>query len=267
MAKSQNYRIDETTIHREYGAARGRRGLPEDFDALSPANRTRALATASAEGSDFRPFTKAAGRLDSIRTIQGSLRTVAPGVRSYVRFSAVMGRNPSPPTEDSVRAWGRIFKPGWAFRNYIRQLKKAVRLMELDTKWDTSSARTSYSPATFIALRGHEGADFPIPPGRLSILPLLLKSAIGDTYDQKALPRWPFNRIRPPPQNDKSLLGIRKYENADLLVQKSPSGRIYAEDVAFAAHQSARSRMSARGPSFRCARSDPLYGAERGEAI
>ena len=94
-------------------------GLPSNFDDLSPLNRTQATALATAEGSDCRAFLKAAGKLNLLRAAQGSLQSVSPGIRSYVKFCAVFNWAPFPPSEKAVRGWSTIFKPGWTYKSYI----------------------------------------------------------------------------------------------------------------------------------------------------
>ena len=125
LDRSHNYRTGETAVYRDNVTAMGHRGLPANSDTLPPSSRTRSPEIATADGPDVIAITKAAGRLDIIRTSMGSIRTAASGIRRYVRFPSALGRNPFSPTEASVRAWRGISKHGWAYRNYIQRLKKA----------------------------------------------------------------------------------------------------------------------------------------------
>ena len=126
LKKFQKHKLSDTEIYKEYGRLRDEAGLPSNFDDLSPQARTQALALARAEGADCRTFLKAAEKLNLLRSVQGSLQSVSSGIRSYVRFCAVMNWTPFPPTESSVRAWSSIFKPNRTFKNYLAHLKRPV---------------------------------------------------------------------------------------------------------------------------------------------
>ena len=131
LTKFQENKLEDTKIYREYTQARGALGLPRDFEDLSPANRTSALAKAVSEGHCCRHFVACAARLNILRTAQGSLRSVTSGIRSYVRFAAVLGRIPFPPSEATIQARSCIFKPGRTYQNYLPRVKKACFLLEL----------------------------------------------------------------------------------------------------------------------------------------
>ena len=72
-------------------------GLPKNFEALSPVNRTHALALAMANGHERRPFLKATEKLNIMLDVQVSVKSVASGIRSYVRFCSLLGRAPPSP--------------------------------------------------------------------------------------------------------------------------------------------------------------------------
>ena len=158
LRKFQSDRLEDATLFREYGADRGRLGLQTDFDTLTPLRRTQQLAIATSEGMGRRIFLKAAEKMNIIRAVQGSLRCVASGVRSFVEFCAVMGDYPFPPSEETVRDWIIIFKPGRTYENYIQHLKKAWFLLELDTKWDSQAVRTIAN-----GLENSQGRSFAFP--------------------------------------------------------------------------------------------------------
>ena len=52
--------------------------------------RTQALARVTAGGRDYRALLKSAGKLNIIRAAQGSLQSVASGIRRYVEFRAAL---------------------------------------------------------------------------------------------------------------------------------------------------------------------------------
>ena len=164
LQKPQQRRIEDTTIYKDYFSARGALDLPRNFDDLSPLKRTSALARAQGGGHCCHQLIKTPERLNITRTSQGPLRSVTSGVRSYVRFAAVMGRQPFPPTDATVRAWICIFKPGRTYQNYLPRLKKACFLLELDANWGAPAVRAishglgnshgrSFASPNFIFLR------------------------------------------------------------------------------------------------------------------
>ena len=160
LQKFQQRQIEDATIYKDYCGARDSLDLPRNFEDLTPLNRTSALARARGDGRCCRQFIKSAERLNIIRTVQGSLRSVTSGIRSYVRFAAALGggTNISPPTEATVRAWSCIFKPGRTYQNYLPRLKKACFLLELDAHWDTPSVRTISH-----GLENSQGRSFAFP--------------------------------------------------------------------------------------------------------
>lgn len=187
MARFQNYHIAETAIFREYGIDRDQLGLPSNFDTLSPCNRTHAIASATTDGVGCNTFTKAAERLDIIRTAQGSLRAVDSGIRRYFRFSAVRGKYPPPATEAAVSAWSCISEPYRVYRNYIAHLKKSSLLMELDTRWETPSAKS-----VALGMGGLSRPKLRIPPTSSSQMTCSnLAAKKGRALPFSRSPTWP----------------------------------------------------------------------------
>ena len=112
LKKFQNHKQPGAEIYREYGRHRAQVNLPSNFDDPSPSGRPHAIALAMAEGAGCRTFLKAAEMMHTLRSAQGSLQSVASGVRSYFRYCAVMNWTPS-------RRRKRQFLPGALFSNQI----------------------------------------------------------------------------------------------------------------------------------------------------
>ena len=237
LKKFQNHKLPDTEIYKDYGRLRDQANLPSNFDDLSPAGRTQALALAMAEGADCRTFLKAAGKLNTLRSAQGPLQCVASGIRIYVRFCAVMNWAPFPPTEASVRAWSSIFKPNRTFKNYLTHLKKSCFLLELGAKWDTPSTRTiaaglgnsqdrSFAFPNFFFSKGllklldHEGLESQF--FQLGFLSYLFSLRVpSETLTlRRAFFDGPLTEFVPQP--DKALMGIRRHSGRDVLVVKFP---------------------------------------------
>ena len=235
LKKFQCHKLSDTEIYKDYGRLRDQANLPSNFDDLSPSGRTQAIALAMAEGADCRTFLMAAEKLNTLRSAQGSLQSVASGIRSYVRYCAVMNWTPFPPTEASVRSWSSIFKPNRTFKNYIAHLKKACYLLDLDTKWDTPAIRTIAA-----GLENSQDRSFAFPNFFFSkdLLRLLDREGVESQFFQLGFLSYLFS-LRVPsetlclkraffddpltefvPQTDKALAGIRRHSDRDVLVLK-----------------------------------------------
>ena len=202
LQKFQQHRIDDATIYKYYCGARDSLDIPRNFEDLSPLNRTSALARAHGDGRCCHQFIKSAERVNIPRTAQGSLRSVTSGIRSYVRFAAVLGRKPFPPTEATVRAWSCISKPGRTYQNYLPRLEKAFFLLELDTNWDAPSVRTISH-----GLENSQGRSFAFPNFIFSPDLLLIHQHAGarPTFFQAAFLPYLFSLrapIRGPPTQE-----------------------------------------------------------------
>ena len=282
LRKFQQRKIEDAKIYKEYTLARDGIGLPRDFEDLSPANRTSALATALREGHCCKMFVGCASRLNILRTAQGPLGSVTSGIRSYVRFTAVLGRTPFPPSEDTIRVWSCIFKPGRTYQNYLPHVKKACFLLDLNTSWDTPAARAiarglensqdrSFAFPNFIfsadllAIFKHEG---PLSPffQAASLSYLFSLRVPSETLElRRAFADDPLTEFAH--QTDKALIGIRPYKGRDLLVvkfafrknirggcvlfrpciffEKDPRGRPYARYMRFGPSLGIESRRDA----------------------
>ena len=235
LRKFQKHTLSDTEIYKEYGRLRDALELPNNFDDLSPMNRTQALALAQAEGRDCRTFLKVAEKLNTLRAVQGSLQSVASGIRSYVKYCAIFNWTPFPPSEGTVKGWSVLFKPGRTYKNYLAHLKKACFLMELDTRWDTPAVRTIAA-----GLENAQDRSFAFPNFFFSkdLLKLLDHEGIDSAFFQLAYLSYLFS-LRVPsetlriqraffddpltefvPQPDKALMGIRQHSDREMLVLK-----------------------------------------------
>ena len=76
-------------------------------------------------------------KVNTIRSVEGSLRCVSAGINSYASFCSLslLARPFSPPIEGAVILRGSSFGPGRAFRNYLGRLKKACILADCPLSW------------------------------------------------------------------------------------------------------------------------------------
>ena len=154
-----------------------------------------------------------------------------------------MDRPPFPPSDDTAQLWSTILNPGDTFRNYIQHLAKACLLLDLDTFWLTPAVRNLAK-----GLESSSDASFKFPNFIFSkdLLRIIDRETLGIQFGQICYLSYLFP-LRVPsetlqirwayrddplaefsPQTDRSLMGIRRYQNNELLVLKFARRKIFA---------------------------------------
>ena len=194
LRKFQKRKIPDTEIYKEYGRMWRSIELPGNLDDLAPLLRKKALARSSAMGRDIGTFSKSAERTNVSRSTQGPLKSVASGIRNYVRFCALLGMEPFPPTETTVRSWGALFKPGRTFKNYLAHLKKACFPLEVDTRWDTPAVRTIAQ-----GIENAHGRSFGFPNFRFpnDLIAICGRDGLHSPFSQLAFRSYLFSLLVP----------------------------------------------------------------------
>ena len=235
LKKFQFKTIEETEFWTERQELATKLGIPGDLDKITPSRTMHWLAMADDNRHLVPEFLRASKQVNTLRSVQGSLRPVASGIRSYVHFCSLVNRQPFPPSENTVQLWSTIFNPGGTFRNYIQHLAKACFLMDMDTFWLTPAVRnlakglessldTSFRFPNFIfskdllKILDHETIDSQF--GQLCYLSYLFSLRVPSETLQirRAYHDDPLTQFVH--QEDRALMGIRKYENNELLVLK-----------------------------------------------
>ena len=116
--------------------------LPKNFDLLKPTKRTDALATCGAPDHMITDFLDATARVNILRSVQGSLRSVASGLNSYLRFCALRTIPPFPVTPTTVRRWSSTFGAGKSFSQYLGHLRKGCLILQHTTDWHNEEIKT-----------------------------------------------------------------------------------------------------------------------------
>ena len=170
--------------------------------------------------------------LNILRSVKGSIRSVSSGVASYWRFCQLLARPSFPPTEDTALLWSATFRAVKTYNQYLARLQKASTLLRYPLDWLTPSVRC--------VGKGLKNAqDLPFkPPNFIGPEALLrwakLDSATGQAYYLSFLfsLRVPSETLRLQrafaddrlaefiPQDDKALIGARRYKGAEVLVVK-----------------------------------------------
>ena len=144
LAQIRAKNIDDTGISQARRALAIRVGAPANYDQLTPGNKTKWLVNSPAPSLLLDEFT-AKGRereLNVLRATQGSLRSVASGIRSYANFCTARDRPWFPPTETTAKEWGTTFNPGRTFQMYLRRLRKSCFLLGQPILWMTPAVKT-----------------------------------------------------------------------------------------------------------------------------
>ena len=133
--------VEETSYYRDWSSLKTRLGLPTNYDALPPRGPMRALALCQADPATIEDFLRIGAKVNTIRSVAGSLRSVSSGINPYVSFCSLLGRPILHPLDDTVVLWGTCFRPGRTFRNYLGHIKKACLLSERSLGWYTTAVR------------------------------------------------------------------------------------------------------------------------------
>ena len=134
--------LDDAPISRKRGEIAALIGLPENFDELKPSAKTTALATCGAPDHLVTDFLDLSARINVLRSVKGSLRCVASGLNSYLRFCALLLIPAFPVTPASARRWSAVFHPGKTYAQYVSHLRKACILLQHPTSWFTEEIKT-----------------------------------------------------------------------------------------------------------------------------
>ena len=133
-------------------------GLPANFESLTPLAKTNALATCGAPEHLISEFLDTSDRINILRSVQGSLRSVASGVNSYLRFCNLLSIPPFPVSTACASRWSACFNPGETYAQYTCRIRKACILLQHSTGWFTEEIKTIYR-----GLRNAQGRSFASP--------------------------------------------------------------------------------------------------------
>ena len=106
-----------------------------------PRERIRTLARLDVEPTKIEEFLRSGAKINILRNVASSLRSVSSGINSYAAFCSLTKKPIFPPTEDTVLMWGSTFKPGRTFLNYLSHLRKGCFLAESTVDWHTVAAK------------------------------------------------------------------------------------------------------------------------------
>ena len=134
-------RVQDTDIARRHCAARRSLTLNEDYDKAGPAARIRLLQSLKADPTDITSFLNTGAQVNTLRQVQGSLRSVASGVQCWASFCDLVGAPYFPPTSSLILRWSTLFKPGRTFGGYVAHLAKACQLLDIPPLWYNSAVR------------------------------------------------------------------------------------------------------------------------------
>ena len=133
--------IRSTSFAMTHSAAKAELGLGEKFDLAGPAARIRMLERAKFSPETLNSFLNTGAQVNTLRQVQGSLRSVASGVQCWASFCDLVDAPYFPPTAALVLRWSTVFNPGRSFGGYVAHLAKACQLLNIPPTWYNSAVR------------------------------------------------------------------------------------------------------------------------------
>ena len=106
--------------------------LPGNFNKLTPMAKTEALIRPGAPQHLSYEFLDNGAKLNIMRSVQGSLRSVASGVNNYPRFCTLTDSTAFPPSSGTTLRWITTFNPGKTYGLAINRALKAAILLGHD---------------------------------------------------------------------------------------------------------------------------------------
>ena len=100
--------------------------LPESYDKLTPSGKTKAIADLRPSAQGLTQFLDSQARINILRGVQGSLRSVASGITSYVKFCSAVMTTPFPVIPLTINRWSATFNCGKTFGLYVNHVKKGI---------------------------------------------------------------------------------------------------------------------------------------------
>ena len=227
--------VQETQIYKDWVKLRILLDLPEDFDSLLPLARVKLLDTKRDRGLLLEEFLKLGSQINILRSVGSSLRCVSSGLNSFASFSALLNKPFFPPSEDLVALWSSTFVPGKTYGNYVGHLKKGCNLVNVTTDWFSPRIR-----AISKGLRQAKKGTFKFPNFLYSKEIFSIISTLGweRMFSQLIFIAFLFSLRIPSealilkrafrddpisefaPQDEKALIGVRKFKGVDTLVIK-----------------------------------------------
>ena len=234
VAMIKHKTIDQTEYMKRDTELRSLLQLPDTFERLTPLAKTNALHMSRASQHLKDEFFENGAKLNMLRAVQGSLRSVASGINNYLRYCATNNATPFPPSIGTVRRWSTTFNPGKTYCLYTNHVKKASLLLGHGDAWfnseiqliakglrnaqDRSFAFPNYlMSADVLRLVWHQGTN---QTGMIAYLSYLFSLRVPSETLQLTVARPNEKLLEFKPQGPKALIGPRTYNNTTALVIK-----------------------------------------------
>ena len=115
--------------------------LPGNFNKLTPMAKTDAIQRSGAPIQLRNEFLEDGANLNILRSVRGSLRSVASGINNYIRFCTMTDSTASPPSSGTIRRRSTTFNTGKTFGLYITHVRKDAIILGHDDAWITPEVR------------------------------------------------------------------------------------------------------------------------------
>ena len=226
--------IDSTGYKKRDTELRALLQLPDNFDRLTPMAKTDALYISRASQHLKDEFFENGAKLNMLRAVQGSLRSVASGINNYLRYCTTNNATPFPPSTGTIRRWSTTFNPGKTFCLYTNHVRKAATLLGHDDSWfnseiqliakglrnaqDRSFAFPNYlMSADVLRVVWHQGTN---QTGMIAYLSYLFSLRVPSETLQLTVARHDEKLLQFKPQGPKAIIGPRTYNDTTALVIK-----------------------------------------------
>ena len=228
--------IDDTPLAVTVRKQRGSLALPPNFDKITPMAKKASLQALGADVTTIELFLEGKAKLNIIRSIHRSIRSVASGIRNYIEFRHLIDASPFPVLRNTIRRWSGAFGPRKTSGLYPNHALKDCVMLGCPSEWinprptNACKGTSGRSGPQFRLAEFHSAWRFnpntELRWGRFGIrggivLPFLFSLR---SHSEARFLRMAGDAEQPPRftrQGEKALIGTRPVEHTEILVIKS----------------------------------------------
>ena len=101
--------VEETTFYQKFSALRKELGIPQSYEDFRPGDQIQALSIVGEEPGKLEDVLRLGNKVNSLRAVARSVRSVSSGIRPYESFFSLLGRPFLPPTRRAQSSFGGRF--------------------------------------------------------------------------------------------------------------------------------------------------------------
>ena len=202
---------------------------------LTPMGQTEALGRSGVPQHLRNECMGNGAKLNILRSVQGSLRSVASGINKYIRFCTLTGPTAFPPSSGTIRRRGATFNAGETYGLYINHIRKASILLGHGDAWltpeirliadglrnaqgESSALHNFITTSDVMRITIDQGCQRNM--GAIAYLPYLFSLRGPSETIQLTIANPNEKLLKPSPQEHKAQIGPRAYHNNTAMVIK-----------------------------------------------